>query len=152
MARLPGTVHGKQIGLLYDTVCTRSTLILKHFMLVAFIFTFSKAHKGWYVIYCPCAAFSEQNVSRFHFFLSEISTFRFSTYVSLVASFPWVVLPGFPGERDTLVHLHQSYVVVVELRHISVFECFDVVIWVDDHLLGNHEALTWGQKNLTLAN
>lgn len=58
------------------------------------------------------------------------------------------VLPGFPGERDTFVHVYQSYIVVIELRHISVLECPDVVHRVHDHLGGNHHALTWEQNKL----
>lgn len=64
------------------------------------------------------------------------------------ASFLRAVSPGSPGERDALVHLDQSHIVVVELGYISVFECPGVVLGVDDHRLGNHSTLTWEPKRL----
>lgn len=46
------------------------------------------------------------------------------------------VSPGFPGERDALVHVYQSHIVVIELGHIPVLERPGVELWVHDHPLG----------------
>lgn len=58
------------------------------------------------------------------------------------------ISPDPPGERDAPVELHQSDVVVVELGHVPVLEGPDVVLRVNEHLLGNRLAVTWEANKL----
>lgn len=58
------------------------------------------------------------------------------------------VLPGFPGERDTLINLYQSYVVVIELSYISVSKGSGVIVGMHNHRLGSYSAALWKPKRV----
>lgn len=54
-----------------------------------------------------------------------------------------VVLPGLPGQRDALIHVHQGNIVVVELRDVSVPESSGVVFRMHYHLFGKRHLWLW---------
>lgn len=54
-----------------------------------------------------------------------------------------VVLPGLPGQRDALIHVHQGNIVVVELRDVSVPESSGVVLRMHYHLFGIRHLRLW---------